>query len=145
MGIFSHFYAPPGLNQVWTEDKKVSIIRHNEESWVELFIDLAYVALFIAIGSAIEKCHLDADLLSHAALIFLILFFFRLNLDHYSNRYLNPDLLNQYVIICGKVFIGRCTDKNFILRLYLWHSLDDNECERIRRIQRFMSSYGIGY
>lgn len=89
MGIFSQFYAPPQVNQEWSKDKKVVIKHHHEESWVELFIDLIFVACFITLGSAMAKCRIGENLLSHAALIFLMMFFFRLSVDNYSNRYVN--------------------------------------------------------
>jgi low temperature requirement protein LtrA len=94
MGLFSHFYIAPHVNQEWTKDKKVKTHHHNEESWVELFIDLTYVALFITLGSAIAKCKLSVDVLSHAALIFLMMFFFRLSVDNYSNRSVNTVSVN---------------------------------------------------
>jgi hypothetical protein len=57
MGLFGTFYLPPTPNQSWSKDRThVVYHKHTEESWVELFIDLMYVALYITLGSAIEHC-----------------------------------------------------------------------------------------
>lgn len=57
MGLFGTFYEPPTPNQSWSKDRKTVIYhKHTEESWVELFIDLIYVALYITLGSAIQNC-----------------------------------------------------------------------------------------
>jgi hypothetical protein len=57
MGLFGTFYLPPTPNQSWSKDRTHVIYhKHTEESWVELFIDLLYVALYITLGSAIDNC-----------------------------------------------------------------------------------------
>jgi len=78
----------------------VIIRHHNEESWVELFIDLTYVALFITLGLSIAECDISPNLLSHAALIFLIMFFFRLSVDNYSNRFFSEDVMTRILYFC---------------------------------------------
>lgn len=57
MGLFATFFEAPTPNQSWSKDRlHVIYHKHTEESWVELFIDLIYVALYITLGSAIEHC-----------------------------------------------------------------------------------------
>lgn len=57
MGLFGQFYQSPSPNQSWSKDRTTVIYhKHTEESWVELFIDLIYVALYITLGSAIQNC-----------------------------------------------------------------------------------------
>jgi hypothetical protein len=57
MGLFATFFEAPTPNQSWSKDRlHVIYHKHTEESWVELFIDLMYVALYITLGSAIEHC-----------------------------------------------------------------------------------------
>jgi hypothetical protein len=62
MGLLAHFYIPLTPNQKFSDktdakgNRHVVFLKHMEESWVELFIDLIYVALFLTLGSAIENC-----------------------------------------------------------------------------------------
>ena len=95
------------MTQVWSENKDgkkiYKVKKHHEESWVELFIDLIYVGLFITLSLAFKDCSkkegLSTDLFVSIATLILIMFTFRMSIDSFSNRFLSDDLFGRLLYL----------------------------------------------
>lgn len=93
--------------QVWevkSDGKKVyKIKKHHEESWVELFIDLIYVGLFITLSINVKACSktdgLSSELFVTSATLILLMFTFRISIDSFSNRFLSDDLFGRLLYL----------------------------------------------
>ena len=101
--------------------------KHHEESWVELFIDLIYVGLFITLSLAFKDCSakegITSDLVVANAVVILLMFNFRLNIDSYSNRFLSDDFFSRILYLgygYGLAFIVLNTD-----------GAEEQECSRL--------------
>jgi hypothetical protein len=121
MGLFTTFYEAPTPNQVWVTNslgkRVIQINKHHEESWVELFIDLIYVGLFITLSVSFKDCSglegISAGLLVSIATMILIMFTFRISIDSYSNRFLSDDFAGRILYLAygyGLAFIVLNTD-----------------------------------
>lgn len=112
MGVFSHIYKRPRLNQSWSNGQIVT--HHEEETWLQLFIDLIYVAFFMTLGKGIAYCEgyeneTEADVLGAAGLLFALLFGLRYDIDLYANRFHSRDLVTRilyFFFTCGVVIMS---------------------------------------
>ena len=98
MGVFSHIFKRPRPNQSWHGDKIIT--HHEEETWLQLFIDLIIVAFFMTLGKGIDYCEGDEDaseskVLGAAGLLFLLMFMLRYDIDLYANRFHSRDLMTR--------------------------------------------------
>ena len=124
MGVFSHIYKRPRLNQSWYDGKIVT--HHEEETWLQLFIDLIFVAFFMTLGKGIAYCETyenekEADVLGAAGLLFLLLFSLRYDIDMYANRFHSRDLVTRilyFIFTCGVV----------IMSLHIYKTNSSNAC-----------------
>jgi hypothetical protein len=121
----SYFYAGLNSRHEWVANKtavkshvshlirqficfKNSIQKHEAgESWITLFIDLVYVAMFMSVGYMLEYCGSQSEVMKRSWLIFLIMFNSRLGIDEYSNRFFHDDVFHRlvYLIYTLGVFI----------------------------------------
>lgn len=131
MGLFTTFYEAPSPNQVWVQNKDgkrvVKFRKHHEESWVELFIDLIYVGLFITLSLSFKECSLkdgiSLELMVSSATLILLMFTFRISIDSYSNRFFSDDLFGRLLYLSygyGLAFMVLNTDGS-----------DEVECHRL--------------
>jgi len=110
--VFSHIFKRPRPNQSWRGDKVVT--HHEEETWLQLFIDLIYVAFFMTLGKGIAYCEhyeneTEADVLGAAGLLFALLFGLRYDIDLYANRFHSRDLVTRvlyFFFTCGVVIMA---------------------------------------
>jgi low temperature requirement protein LtrA len=124
MGVFSHVYKRPRPNQSWNAGNIVT--HHEEETWLQLFIDLIYVAFFMSLGKGIAYCEVyenekESDVLGAAGLLFLILFGLRYDIDMYANRFHSRDVCTRclyFVFTCGVV----------IMSLHIYKTNSVNSC-----------------
>ena len=93
------FYQGVHSRVEWNEDKTgINKLHHSEEeSWIALFIDLVYVAMFINVGHLLQNCGSNQETTSSAFIIFLIMFMSRYSIDEYSNRFFADDIFHRLV------------------------------------------------
>lgn len=112
MGVFSQIFKRPRPNQSWNGDKIVT--HHEEETWLQLFIDLIFVAFFMTLGKGIYYCegyeqeHAD-KVLGAAGLLFVMIFGLRYDIDVYANRFHSRDLVTRvlyFLYTCGLVVLS---------------------------------------
>lgn len=79
----------------------------NEEAWVELFIDLVYVALLYKLGNLVEICYGQSYIFGRVFILFWCLFITRMAIDEYANRFYSDDLLHKlmYLVYTAGVFV----------------------------------------
>lgn len=68
---------------------------HRSESWMELFIDLFYVAFFIKLGDILHTCGADVHIMTYVATIFLGVNMAKFDFDQYMNKFATEDLLHK--------------------------------------------------
>lgn len=100
MPIYRGFYAGFNPRHEWNRDKTDIVHKVHEEhgdSWVALFIDLVYVAMFMSCGFILEYCGHKREVVAYAFVLFVIMFNSRLAIDTYSNRFFADDLFHRLV------------------------------------------------
>jgi low temperature requirement protein LtrA len=68
---------------------------HRSESWMELFIDLFYVAFFIKLGDILHTCGAGMDIMVYVCSIFLGVCMAKFDFDQYMNKFATEDLLHK--------------------------------------------------
>lgn len=100
MPIYHGFYSGFKSRHTWNEDKTVVLsLAHEEsgESWITLFIDLVYVAMFMNVGYLIEYCGDNPKVVEVSFMVFVTMFVSRLAIDEYSNRFFADDIFHRLV------------------------------------------------
>ena len=82
------FKRPKPLNS-WSDQELRS------ESWMELFIDLFYVAFFFKLGEILYVCGTDVDMIMFVATIFLGVNMAKFYFDQYMNKFASDDLIHK--------------------------------------------------
>lgn len=95
----TRFYRGVHPRVEWNEDKTgINKLHHSEEeSWIALFIDLVYVAMFINVGHILEDCGSNKETVISSFVIFLVMFISRYSIDEYSNRFFADDVFHRLV------------------------------------------------
>ena len=105
----TRFYRGVNPRVEWNTDKTGIIKRdqHEEESWIALFIDLVYVAMFINVGHVLNACGSNYQTASASFAIFLVMFISRFSIDEYANRFFGDDIFHRivYYVYTFGVFI----------------------------------------
>jgi low temperature requirement protein LtrA len=83
------FVPPVVLNKYGEED------HHRSETWVELFIDLFYVAIFLKLGDYIFTCGINPASIHYIASVFLGVYMAKFDFDQYMNKFANDDMLHK--------------------------------------------------
>ena len=135
---YEHFFHDLSPKVCWNEDKTKVIHTgdHTGESWIALFIDLVYVAMFINIADIIKACGPDSpQVIFITSNMFLVMFNARYSIDEFSNRFFSNDISNRllyYFYIFG-VF----------LMTFNIHGNDPNNTPASRR-ELLFSTYDLG-
>lgn len=82
------FKKPAPLN-TWDVEE------HRSESWMELFIDLFYVAFFIKLGDIFYTCGFTTDSVLHVCAVFLGIYMSKFDFDQYMNKFDGEDLVHK--------------------------------------------------
>lgn len=100
-------YNAPVPRQEWIGGVFMQRDEKNEESWVELFVDLVYVVLLSKLGHAIHDCALTELLNARIVILFCALCLTRQAVDEYANRFYSHDLLHKsiYLVYTAGLFI----------------------------------------
>lgn len=101
-------FKKPQARQEWIDNKIVTYKESIEsEPWVELFIDLVYVALLYKLGAIIVECDMQAWVFGMCFCIFWSLCLTRMAIDEYANRFYSHDLMHRiwYLIYTAGVFV----------------------------------------
>lgn len=106
----TRFYRGVNPRIEWNADKSSIVKLHHsdeEESWIALFIDLVYVAMFINVGHVLDSCGSNTDTVRSAFIVFMIMFISRYSIDEYSNRFFADDIFHRlvYFVYTFGVFI----------------------------------------
>jgi hypothetical protein len=128
MPIYQGFYSGLKCRHHWNHDK--TGIEHKDsdeeesESWITLFIDLVYVAMFMNVGFIMEYCGENYEVVAYAFVIFLIMFNSRDVIDTYANRFFANDLFHRlvYFVYSYGVFI-MTLNINYTYKAYTHRSL----------------------
>jgi hypothetical protein len=84
------FKTPVVLN-TWGEKQ----LDHRSENWMELFIDLFYVAIFLKLGDYIYTCGLNVLTIDYVASVFLSVYMAKFDFDQYMNKFSSDDILHK--------------------------------------------------
>jgi hypothetical protein len=84
------FKTPVVLN-TWGEQQ----LDHRSENWMELFIDLFYVAIFLKLGDYIYTCGLNVLTIDYVASIFFGVYMAKFDFDQYMNKFSSDDILHK--------------------------------------------------
>jgi hypothetical protein len=87
----------PMPRQEWVDGKYVEHHEKNDESWVELFIDLIYVVLLSSLSNQLEIGVISVMLFFKITLSFWIMCLTRQAIDEYSNRFYCHDFVQKCV------------------------------------------------
>ena len=76
-------FGKPKPRQIWSDDDRKDIIQldHHHESWLDLFLDLAFVAEFSNLSHIFLACGINFKTMVFVFSLFLIFFNSRLCLD----------------------------------------------------------------
>jgi hypothetical protein len=101
MPIYNGFYSGFKCRNKWNaEGTEILSAKYQEDagdSWIILFIDLVYVAMFLNVGYLLKICGEDGGVQRMAFTIFLIMFNSREAIDEYSNRFFSNDIFHRVV------------------------------------------------
>ena len=86
------FKKPEPLN-TWGDEE------HRSESWMELFIDLFYVAFFIKLGDVFYTCGFNVDSMMYVASVFLGIYMSKFDFDQYMNKFEGEDLVHKFFFL----------------------------------------------
>ena len=110
MPIFQYnFYSGFKPRHRWNAEKNDIIrdpLKERADSWITIYMDLVYVAMFINLGHLLAGCvnlngeprvSYEREVTEMGIAIFLIMFSSRLAIDEYSNRFFVNDIFHRFL------------------------------------------------
>lgn len=77
-----------------------------EEDWVEVFIDLIYVACLIQLGKALSYCGYTFENIIGAVSCLILLLSCRMGMDEFANRFAPKNILFRFIYLCYTIAVS---------------------------------------
>jgi hypothetical protein len=77
------------------EQRQKQAQEHKHENWMELFMDLFYVAFFLKLGVILHTCGTGLDIMTYVASVFIGVYMCKFDFDQYMNKFTSEDLVHK--------------------------------------------------
>lgn len=77
------------------EQRQKQAQEHKHENWMELFMDLFYVAFFLKLGVILHTCGTGLDIMTYIASVFIGVYMCKFDFDQYMNKFTSEDLVHK--------------------------------------------------
>jgi hypothetical protein len=77
------------------EQRQKQAQEHKHENWMELFMDLFYVAFFLKLGGILHTCGTGVDIMVYVASVFIGVYMCKFDFDQYMNKFTSEDLVHK--------------------------------------------------
>jgi low temperature requirement protein LtrA len=104
LGFDIFFRISPIVRHYWRPQRRDGIVKNpevkDEIGWVELFIDLLFVAQFISLSESLAYCHFGVnEIFGFVFINFMVFFGVRQQIDEYFNRFSLPNSIGRPVML----------------------------------------------
>ena len=83
------------IRYLFKRPKTFSSNEHRHENWMELFLDLLYVAFFVKLGVIIHTCGSTSNILVFVVTVFTGVYMSKFDFDQYMNKFTSEDLVHK--------------------------------------------------
>jgi hypothetical protein len=80
---------------ITNEQRQKQAQEHKHENWMELFMDLFYVAFFLKLGVILHTCGTGFDIMIYVASVFVGVYMCKFDFDQYMNKFTSEDLVHR--------------------------------------------------